>query len=82
MRRSDAAAGSGSSRRSRGTCSATHAPSRPGRSSIAAPPPWDARRYALGGFVPTPKTFTLLGKSLGHPVPERPHFELGDLDFL
>ena len=38
--------------------------------------------YALGGFVPTPKTFTVLGKSLGHAIPERPHFELGDLDFL
>ena len=57
-----------------------------GQAVVAAPPPWDARRYALGGFVPTHKTFTLLGKSLGHslghPVPERPHFELGDLDFL
>jgi GNAT superfamily N-acetyltransferase len=49
---------------------------------IAAPPPWDARRYALGGYVPTTKTFTVLGKSLGHAIPERPHFELGDLDFL
>lgn len=51
---------------------------------IAAPPPWELRRYVLGGFVPTGRTFTVLGKSL-HPeqaVPVRPHFELGDLDFL
>jgi hypothetical protein len=53
-----------------------------GPAVIAAPPPWDARGYAFGGFVPTTKTFTVLGKSLGHPMPERPHFELGDLDFL
>jgi GNAT superfamily N-acetyltransferase len=49
---------------------------------VAAPPPPETRRYGLAGFLPTPKTFTLLGKSLGHPVPERPHFELGDMDFL
>jgi GNAT superfamily N-acetyltransferase len=53
-----------------------------GAAFLAAPPPGEARRYALAGFVPTPRTFTVLGKSLGHPVPERPHFELGDLDFL
>jgi hypothetical protein len=40
-------------------------------------------RYARAGFVPTPRTLTLLGKSLdGSPLPERPHLELGDLDFL
>jgi GNAT superfamily N-acetyltransferase len=49
---------------------------------VAAPPPWERRRYALAGYVPTPRTFTVLGKSLGHAVPARPHFELGDLDFL
>jgi GNAT superfamily N-acetyltransferase len=49
---------------------------------VAVPPPWEARRYALAGYVPTPRTITVLGKSLGHAVPERPHFELGDLDFL
>jgi len=49
---------------------------------VAAPPPWERRRYALAGYVPTPRTFTVLGKSLGHPLPRRPHFELGDLDFL
>lgn len=49
---------------------------------IAAPPPWERRRYLAAGFVPTPRTFTLLGKSLGPPLPERPHLELGDLDFL
>jgi len=49
---------------------------------IAAPPPWQRAAYALAGYVPTHRTFTVLGKSLGHPVPPRPHFELGDLDFL
>ena len=51
---------------------------------IAAPPPWAHGAYARRGFVPTHRTFTVLGKAL-HPdqaVPERPHFELGDLDFL
>jgi GNAT superfamily N-acetyltransferase len=48
---------------------------------LAAPPPWERARYALAGFVPTPKTFTLLGKELSGPLPERPHLELGDLDF-
>jgi GNAT superfamily N-acetyltransferase len=51
---------------------------------VASPPTWELRCYALGGFAPTTRTFTVLGKSL-HPdqaVPVRPHFELGDLDFL
>jgi len=51
---------------------------------IAAPPPGERRRYALAGYVPTPRAFTVLGKSL-HPsqrLPARPHFELGDLDFM
>jgi GNAT superfamily N-acetyltransferase len=53
------------------------------RIMIAAPPPWERMRYARAGFVPTPRTLTLLGKSLdGSPLPERPHLELGDLDFL
>jgi GNAT superfamily N-acetyltransferase len=35
------------------------------------------------GFVPTPKTFTLLGKSLdGRPVPDSVDFEFGNLDFV
>jgi GNAT superfamily N-acetyltransferase len=35
------------------------------------------------GYVPTPKRFTLLGKSLdGSPLPTRARLELGDLDFL
>jgi GNAT superfamily N-acetyltransferase len=46
-------------------------------------PTLERRRYLAAGFVPTPRTFTLLGKSLdGSPLPERPHLELGDLDFL
>jgi GNAT superfamily N-acetyltransferase len=51
---------------------------------LATPALSERRRYLLGGYVPTPKTFTVLGKSLNasFPVPERPHFELGDLDFL
>ena len=48
-----------------------------------APPPWERRRYLGAGFLPTPKRFTVLGKSLdGRPLPERPHLELGDLDFV
>jgi GNAT superfamily N-acetyltransferase len=48
---------------------------------IAAPPPWEHRRYARAGYMPTPRTVALLGKSLGaRPLPRQPHFELGDLD--
>jgi GNAT superfamily N-acetyltransferase len=50
---------------------------------FAIPPPFDRRRYLRAGFIPTPKTFTLLGKSLdGSPLPEHPQLELGDLDFM
>jgi GNAT superfamily N-acetyltransferase len=51
---------------------------------LAAPPPSERWRYAAAGFAPTPKTFTVVGKSLDPSVavPDRPHFELGDLDFL
>jgi GNAT superfamily N-acetyltransferase len=51
---------------------------------VASPPPWQRRSYLLAGYVPTPRTFTVLGKPLaaGQAVPARPHFELGDLDFL
>jgi GNAT superfamily N-acetyltransferase len=51
---------------------------------IAAPPAWESRRYKLGGYVPTHRTFTVLGKTLdpAQAIPERPHFQLGDLDFL
>ncbi|HEY3920835.1 MAG TPA: GNAT family N-acetyltransferase [Gaiellaceae bacterium] len=35
------------------------------------------------GFIPTPKTFTLLGKSLdGSLLPDQVDFEFGDLDFM
>jgi len=50
--------------------------------AIAAPPHLDRARYARAGWLPTPRTFSLLGKSLGAPLPARPHFELGDLDFF
>jgi GNAT superfamily N-acetyltransferase len=50
---------------------------------LAIPPPSEHGRYLRAGFIPTPKTFTLLGKSLdGSPLRERPHLELGDLDFM
>jgi hypothetical protein len=51
---------------------------------LAAPPPWERGRYLFGGYLPTPKRLTVLGKSLDPlvPLPERPHFELGDLDFV
>jgi GNAT superfamily N-acetyltransferase len=54
-----------------------------GRMVVAAPPPRDHLRYLRGGFVPTWKTLRVLGRSLdGRPLPERPHFQLGDLDFV
>ncbi len=50
---------------------------------LAIPPPLEHGRYLRAGFIPTPKTFTLLGKSLdGSPLPEHPHIEFGDLDFV
>ena len=56
---------------------------RRGLLDIAIPQPGQRDRYLLAGFVPTPKTFTLLGKSLdGSPLPERVDVELGDLDFM
>jgi hypothetical protein len=47
-----------------------------------APLPGAAIALPPVGRVPTPKTFQLLGRSLGAPLPKRPVFELGDLDFL
>ena len=51
---------------------------------IAAPPPWERERYLRGGYVPTHRVFGVLGKALDpeQAIPARPHFELGDLDFL
>jgi GNAT superfamily N-acetyltransferase len=55
-----------------------------GRALVAAPPPWLRGRYLRAGYLPTHRRLTVLGKSLDPalPVPARPHFELGDLDFL
>jgi GNAT superfamily N-acetyltransferase len=53
-----------------------------GPALVAAPPPRARGDYVRAGYLPTTRTFTVLGKSLGHPLPRRPHFELGDLDFL
>jgi GNAT superfamily N-acetyltransferase len=55
-----------------------------GRALMAAPPPWEHGRYARAGYVPTPRTIALLGRSLdpATPLPARPHFQLGDLDFF
>ena len=57
---------------------------RRGRISYVARGRRDAAVLALGrGLLPTPKAFTLLGKSLdGSPLPPRVDLELGDLDFL
>jgi GNAT superfamily N-acetyltransferase len=54
------------------------------RALVAAPPPELQRRYLRAGYLPTHKLLTVLGKSLDPalPLPDRPHFELGDLDFL
>ena len=55
-----------------------------GPAVLAAPPPWQRRRFILAGYLPTQRTFTVLGKALapGRSVPRRPHFDLGDLDFF
>jgi GNAT superfamily N-acetyltransferase len=55
-----------------------------GRALVAAPPPWARGSYLRAGYLPTHRTFTVLGKALdpGLPLPVAPHFELGDLDFL
>ena len=51
---------------------------------LASPPPPRRAAYALAGYLPSPRSFALLGKGLaaGQALPSRPHFELGDLDFL
>jgi GNAT superfamily N-acetyltransferase len=54
-----------------------------GRLFLAIPSRGQRGRYLRAGFVPTPKTFTALGKSLdGSPLPERVSLQIGDLDFI
>jgi len=54
-----------------------------GAVAIAAPPPSERSRYLRRGWLPTPRTFALLGKSLDPRLRlTTPHFELGDLDFF
>jgi GNAT superfamily N-acetyltransferase len=55
-----------------------------GRALVAAPPPWARGSYLRAGYLPTHRKLTVLGKALdpGLALPARPHFELGDLDFL
>jgi GNAT superfamily N-acetyltransferase len=50
----------------------------------ATPPPAERRRYLAAGFLPTHRRLAVLGKALdpGLRLPVRPHFELGDLDFV
>jgi len=57
---------------------------RRGRVSYVARGDVRAATLSLGrGALPTPKSFTLLGKSLdGSPLPERVQLQFGDLDFL
>ncbi len=47
-------------------------------------PPVHAGAYAAAGFLPTPRTMTILGKSLDGttPLPERPVHQFGDHDFV
>jgi predicted N-acetyltransferase YhbS len=50
---------------------------------VAAPPPAERGRYLSAGFLPTHRKLTVLGKALdATSLPPRPHFELGDLDFV
>ena len=46
-------------------------------------PPVHAAAWLRAGFVPSPRTMTILGKALvdGEPLPERPVFQFGDHDF-
>ena len=54
------------------------------RAVVATVPRPAARARLIAGWLPTPRTFTILGKTLdsAQPLPSRPRFELGDLDFL
>ena len=75
---------SGRSRQSRATFSATRRRWRAGACSSPRRRRGFGGRYLRAGYLPTHRSFTVLGKSLDPalPLPARPHFELGDLDFL
>jgi hypothetical protein len=49
--------------------------------ATAGEPPLPGKALGTGG-LPTPKTFSVLARSLGEPLPNRVELELGDLDFL
>ena len=78
------AGGSAWSRRSRAACSAMRRAPRGGTVVIAAPPPWERRRYLARRLPADAEDLHACSasRSTGRPLPERPHFELGDLDFL
>jgi predicted N-acetyltransferase YhbS len=44
--------------------------------------PGPAGTLPPGGGLPVPRSFDVLGRSLGAPLPQRVRLELGDLDFL
>lgn len=50
--------------------------------ATAGDPPLPGAAITAGAGMPTPKTFHVLARSLGEPLPPRVGFELGDLDFL
>jgi GNAT superfamily N-acetyltransferase len=54
------------------------------RPLVASPPPAERARYLRAGFLPAPRTLNVIGKALdpAQPLPAKPHFELGDLDFV
>jgi GNAT superfamily N-acetyltransferase len=50
--------------------------------ATAGDPPLPGSALTAGPGIPTPKSFAVLARSLGEPLPPRIRLELGDLDFL